>query len=382
MRNTLLFLFLIAAISVSAQTQVLKGRIVDSKTQEGLTYTNIGVEGTFYGTASDAEGFFELNIPDQFKAEKLYISAVGYKNKSIDLNGLLSKDFNLIKLDAQTYGIADVDVAAQSRVLFRIIKSASQNISKNFTSNPVGYKVFYSERITTGFKTQVREAVAKLYDENGYKNCSVKDAFDSRNFQFVQSKKSFDTYSFPEGSNGFEELLEMDIVRSASTILNEKLLNDFDLQLVGQSVFEGDSVWIIAYKTAETDLAHTGDFYAEKMNGKIYVSKSDYGIIRNECAIEASKNNRQNRSLATKANSQQKVKYNFTSTYKKENGKYHLAFLSSQKSFVNGENIGVKSIRNASVLEVDNSPSKIIGKDYFEDVVYEESFWQSFKKPF
>ncbi len=381
MRNTIFFLLLIATFTVSAQTEILKGRIVDSNTQEGIAYTNIGIEGTFYGTASDAEGFFELKVPDEFKNEKLYISAVGYKNEILDVNQLLTKDFNLIRLAAQTYDIADIDVAAQSRVLFRVLKNASQNISKNYFKGPLGMKVYYSEDVNIGEKTKSREAVANIYDQNGYSQPGVLDAYKSRNFKFVQSKKNFEPYSFPNGSTGFEELLEMDVVRSASTVLNEKLLNDYDLQLEGSSIFEGDSVWIISYKTSETDLAHTGDYYAEKINGKIYVSKSDYGVIRNECAIEASKNNAQNRSLVAKDNAQKVVKYHFTATYKKQSGKYALAYVDSKKTFTNAKNQTELISKKASILDVSTSPSKISGKDYFEDVTYIESFWRSFKKP-
>ena len=381
MKSTIVLLFLIASLAASAQTQVLKGRIVDSSTQEGIAYTNIGVEGTFYGTASDAEGFFELKIPKEFQTEKLYISAVGYKNKIFDLVRLLTNDFNLIKLEAQTYDIAHIDIAAQSRVMFRVIKTASQNISKNYSKGSLGMKVYYSEEIVSAGQTRSREAIANVYDKNGYSQPSILDAFESRNFEFIQSKKDFEPYSFPAGVTGFEELLEMDVVRSASSILNEKLLNNYDLQLEGTSIFEEDSVWIISYKTNETDLPHTGDFYATKFEGKIYVSQSDYGIIRNECAIEATKNNSLNRSLLAKENAQENVVYQFTATYKKQAGKYVLAYLDCQKTFTNAENQLVSSSRKASILEVNETPSQIIGKDYFEDAAYVENFWRSFKKP-
>ncbi len=382
MKNTIVLIFLFASLAVSAQTQVLKGRIVDSGTQAGVAYTNIGVEGTFYGTASDADGFFELKIPEEFQTEKLYISAVGFKNEIFDLVQLTKKDFNLISLTAQTYDIADIDIAAQSRVLFRVVKTASQSISKNYINSTLGMKIYYSEKVISGGQTKSREAVVNIYDKNGYRQPNVVDAFESRNFKFAQSKKNFESYSFSTGSTGFEELLEMDVVRSASTILNTKLLNDYDLQLEGTSVFEGDSVWIISYKTSEMDLAHTGDFYATKIDGKIYISKSDYGIIRNECAIEADKNSSQNRSLFAKENVQENVRYHFTATYKKQSGKYALAYLDCQKTFTNAKGQSVSTNRKASVLDVSTTPSKISGKDYFEDAAYIDSFWRSFKKPF
>ncbi len=120
MRHFFLIAFLFIAVASQAQTKLIKGRIVDSQTQEGIAYTNIGIEGTYYGTASDADGFFELKIPDEFAGKMLFVSAVGYTNKSISVPELLQKDFARIAINEQTYNIEGIDVAAQSRVLYRI----------------------------------------------------------------------------------------------------------------------------------------------------------------------------------------------------------------------------------------------------------------------
>jgi hypothetical protein len=375
-------LFLLINLQVTAQVETLKGRVVDSKTQDGIAYTNIGVEGTFYGTASDVQGFFELKIPDEFKSEEMFFSAVGYKNQNFNLVSLLQKDFSLIQLDEQTYSIENIDVAAQSRVLFRVLRSAATKIPENYMQGPLGMKFYYVETMKKDAGTeQRREAVVELYDATGYSSPSITDAFQSRHYQFSQVHKNFISYSFPAGQTGFDELVEMDIARLWNSILNEKLLNDFDLQLEDVSQYEGDSVWIISYKTEETGLAHTGDFYATKLDGKIYISKNNYEILRNECIIEADKNNPQNRSLAAKNNVQNKVSYHFTAAYKKQNGKYALSYLDCKKTFADSNKQKSEYNRKASVLELNKSPQKISGKDYFENEAYVANFWDSFKRP-
>jgi hypothetical protein len=382
MRNLIISLFLLLGLQVSAQVETIKGRVVDSKTQSGIAYTNIGVEGTFYGTASDVQGFFELKIPDEFKKEKMFFSAVGYQNQTMDMGALLGETFSRVQLEEQTYSIENIDVAAQSRVLFRVLKSAAENIPKNNQQGPLGMKFYYEETMKNGTAPeQQREAVIELYDETGYTSPSLSDAFKSRHYRFSQVKKNFDSYSFPGGQTGFDELIEMDIARLSNAVLNVKLLNDFDLQLEGISQYEGDSAWIISYKTEETGLAHTGDFYASKLNGKIYISKNNYEVLRNECIVEADKNNPQNRSLATKSNAQNKVNYHFTAAYRKQNGKYALGYLDCKKTFVNDKGQESSYSRKASVLELNNSPQKISGKDYFENETYVANFWDSFKRP-
>lgn len=378
---TLLLLFCIP-VYVAAQPKTLKGRIVDASTQEGVAYTNIGIEDTFYGTASDAEGFFELKIPEEFFAGKLFVSAVGYRNVTFLLYDLLGKEFVRIPLEKQTYRIEGVDVQAQSRVLFRIIRTASRRVPENYHAGPVGLKFYYQEeKQVNDSSLRKREAVVEVYDKNGYSSPSVIDAYQNRSYRFVEVKKNFASGSFADGQTGFDELLEMDLVRLSNTILNEELLNDYDLSLEGVSTYQGDSVWIISYKTGKPDLAHSGDYFAERMDGKIYVLKDNYAIIRNECVIKAERNNSQNRSLYTDDPEQRQVSYHFTGTYRNEDGKYMVNYLDCDKTYINPQGEQVTRIRKAYAMELQRQPEELSGRDYFEDTPYAEDFWQNFKKP-
>ena len=105
MKHSIIFLFILISAQVFAQTQTLKGRVVDSKTQEGIGFASIGVEGTFIGTASDIDGYFELKINDNQSDEMLYISAVAYQNLSFEISELVVQDFIRISLTEQTYSI-------------------------------------------------------------------------------------------------------------------------------------------------------------------------------------------------------------------------------------------------------------------------------------
>jgi len=382
MKQSLLFLLLILSVQVWAQPKTLKGRIVDAGTQEGIAYTNIGIEGTFYGTASNAEGFFELKVPEEFADGKILVSAVGYENKNLQIRDLLGKEFIRVPLSEQTYRIEGVDVAAQSRVLFRIVRTAARQVPENYFAGPLGLKVYYQEEKQVNDTTrQTREAVVELYDENGYSKPSVTDAFLSRKYRFLQVKKNFDSWSFPSGETGFDELLNMDLARLSNTIFDEELLNDYDLHLEGVSLYEGDSVWVISYKTTMPGLARSGDYYATRMDGKMYVLKKNYALIRNECMIEAERNNSQDRSLFTKSDDQRKVRYHFTSAYREQDGKYALSYLDCDKTYTDPQGERISYTRKASVLDLQTSPAKISGRDFFEHTPYVENFWNSFNRP-
>jgi len=379
MKHILILASILLTLSVQAQTKLLKGRIVDAGDQSGIAYTNIGIEGTFYGTASNADGFFELKIPDEFAGKNLFVSAVGYENESYPVSELLKNDFARLSLNEQTYSIEGIDVAAQSRVLFRVIRTAVEQIPTNYHSGPVGMKYHYlGKTFVNDSTTQIREAIVEMTDQSGYSKPGVANAYENRNFRFTEVNKNFHSYSFPDGQSGFDELIDQDIVRQTNTIFNERLINDYDLHLEGISSYEGDSVWVISYKTSKPDLAHSGDYYATKMEGKLYILKSNYALVRNECLIEATKNNPQNRSLYTAGNDQQKVSYHLTTIYQKQGGKYLLSYMDQDKTFTNPAGDIVKLARKAALLDFSKSPQLISGRSYFEDANYDEKFWNSF----
>jgi len=137
----MIFIFSFGIFTVSAQTeaeivQTIKGKVINKATNEAVSYTNIGIENTFHGTASDEEGNFQLKIPQEMASGDIYFSAIGYRNEKFPVASLFDREFNIIKLEPQSYSIEDVDIAAQSKVLIRILRMASENTPYNFLGGP------------------------------------------------------------------------------------------------------------------------------------------------------------------------------------------------------------------------------------------------------
>src|SRR6056297_244099 len=131
-RYIIIILSLFMGIKITAQSetgiaQTIKGKVVNKATNEVVSYINIGIEDTFYGTASDEEGNFQLKIPEEMTSGDIYFSAIGYKSEKFPVANLFDREFNIIKLEPQSYDIENVDVAARSKVLIRILRMASEN---------------------------------------------------------------------------------------------------------------------------------------------------------------------------------------------------------------------------------------------------------------
>lgn len=110
----LLIFFMLAAwlpLAVGAQT-VLKGKIVDEKTNQELIGAVVLVEGTTNGTITALDGSFSLKVkPGDFKVE---ISFLGYIKQSIAISVKdgETKDLETIALKSDAIGLEEVKIVA------------------------------------------------------------------------------------------------------------------------------------------------------------------------------------------------------------------------------------------------------------------------------
>ncbi len=314
-------LFFLSLGSMAQQSgkivKTIKGKVINASTNEPISYTNIGLEGTFHGTASDGEGNFELKIPQELASKNIYFSAVGFKNKQFPVKSLFDKEFNVIKIKSQSYGIEDIDIAAQNMVLIRILRMASENIPYNFIRGPYNLIGTYSNEKTVNNATTKQNAEVLIYDHNGYAHPSKEDAFQSLKYS-IKKEETDDDYRFSTGTTNLDELLELDWVRSATSVLNPALTTGFKLKLEDEPTVNGEEYWIISFKQGQPTLAGSGDFYATGFEGKITINKEDYSVLNIEGKVVSPKNNRQGKALAigsSNTNYFENVSYDFSIQY-------------------------------------------------------------------
>ena len=159
---------------------------------------------------------------------------MGFTNKQFPVKELFSKEFAVVKLQSQSYDVEEVDVAAQNKVLIRILRMASENIKYNYGSGPFNMHFAYSkEKAVDGQVKSPQIATVLLYDETGYTHPSKSDAFKARNYS-VTKEQTDDDYSFSSAQLNLDDLLGFDWVRSASGILSPALLSSYQLALESQ----------------------------------------------------------------------------------------------------------------------------------------------------
>lgn len=360
----LLFFTPVMAQVGNNQIKTITGKVVNEITNEAVSYTNISIEGTFYGTASDEDGNFELKIPEEMIPGKISFSAVGYIQGNFTITNLLDRDHNIIKLRPTSYDIENVDVAAQSMVLIRILRMASENTPYNFLGGPFNLKCEYENKKTTDDSIMIiRNAEVLIYDETGYKTPSKTDAYRRLKYSIGSTEPD---YRFSSGITNFDELLGLDWVRSASSVLSPAIINSFELELVEEPELETGPAWVIAFAQETPTLAGSDDFYATSFNGRITILKEDYSVQKIEGTGIAKKHNRQGKSLAVgnyDSDHFENVNYSFSVTYSSLKPEEFLL----QKKYTHK----MKQVEETSRLKVNEvqmyDVKKIANRDYFVD---------------
>ena len=344
--------------------KTIKGKVVNATTNEPVSYTNIGLLGTYFGTASNAEGDFELKITEEMTDLNIYFSAVGFANRKFPVNTLFDKAFNVIKIEPLSYGIDDVDVEAQSRVLVRILTTASEDIPNNFAAGPFNMEGKYTnKKIIDDTVSVVQNADILIYDQSGYSNPSKLNAY--KNLKYSLKKDQWDIYlPFSGETTNIDELLDLDWVRSAFSILNPKILAGFQLKLESEQDINGQKCWIISFSQEKPALAGSGDFYATGFEGKITIAQDNYSVLNIEGKVISPKNNRQGRSLATGNSSKrfyENVSYQFSMDYTSLRPE---KFSLKKEYTFNGRKVSENATLQINQIGSSNLQS-IVNRDYF-----------------
>ena len=90
--------FLGFSFAISAQTKIVSGIVVDSISKKAIPYVNIGIFYKNFGTITNEEGYFELQIPNELLHDSLTFSFVGFKMVTKPISGFSNQEKNQISL--------------------------------------------------------------------------------------------------------------------------------------------------------------------------------------------------------------------------------------------------------------------------------------------
>jgi hypothetical protein len=127
-KDTVVVFLLCSFSNIFAQESIIiKGKIVDASTGNGIPYSTIEIYGANIGTSADGEGVFKLEVGNVLGDTVVFrVSAVAHEKQVIPVHEISFDNENVIKLKARTIVLKEL-VINSKKIKERSIRSANLN---------------------------------------------------------------------------------------------------------------------------------------------------------------------------------------------------------------------------------------------------------------
>ena len=339
----LVFLMLLVPLAKS-KAQMICGLVTDKLTDNKLAYVNIWSNNSLWGTITNEEGQFQLDLGQNKNIDTLNISHLGYLPFSVDLSLLRTQDTLKIALVPNSLALNEVVVCGGNR-----IESANKILKKMRFSffhdySPISYeaKGFYRETIKGGGKyLGFGEAVCDFHFEGANKNFRKPAAkyFHTSWFNLLEIRRS--DYFIDFGYNGkpradFQLMSIMGYEKGViyNMILNNKISRKMEFKILGDTINSNSEQFYIleGIKKKECVSADLFTYQYFELPDRVllYVSSVDWRLKQVEIFRKPDEETILLPGiLVEKRNGESRV----TIKYEKHNGYSKLNFISFRRSF-------------------------------------------------
>ena len=310
-------------VTYSQQPEYIRGKVIDSKTNQPLSYATILLKNSQVGIFTNAEGDFRVLNKPVFQSDSLIVTCIGYYRLSVAFSKLKITDLNNLKLVPNVYGLNEVRVIARKRNLNSeaIIARALRNIMDNYPVRPFSYVSYYRDYQKDSVNyLNLNEAIIQTLD-TGFACQSVINRYRLLDFKKntdFQRKDVTPFYDLPETDHSdiwFKKipyavvgdqygnelfiLLVHDALRNfdtrsfsfVDTLTKDFIRNHIFSNPVG--TWEGNTLLYKINFTAKRQI--TGKVI--QITGAIFIQPDDYSIHRLEYSASLVKSEKKNREI-------------------------------------------------------------------------------------
>ena len=136
---SLSFLLIFLSGVYAVQAQAISSRVIDAKTGEAIPYATVQY-GENKGIITNDEGEFSLYIKASAVPDSLYISCMGYEKTAISAEKVLD---SVISIDPKPIELSEVYLFDEELEIDEIISRVKQNLSKNYSQDPIKQRLFF-----------------------------------------------------------------------------------------------------------------------------------------------------------------------------------------------------------------------------------------------
>lgn len=255
-------------INTTTRYKTLRGHVLDSQTQQPLSFATIGIPEVAMGTTANLDGAFILKIPKANQATNVLISHIGYKTKIIPIT-LFAQSTISIFLETDIISIQEIIIRNIDPK--QLIADALQKIPDNYSQIPVYYTSFYREGVVKNKKYQnYSEAIFKIYKS------PVQKQFESDQVKLIKSRKTqnlepADTLSI-KLKGGINSSLALDMVKNIPSFLDESYWSKYSFKRSDMVSINGMTAFAISFNLNK-------DITDPLLEGVIYIDINTLAIL-------------------------------------------------------------------------------------------------------
>jgi len=152
--------------SLTAQRQLITGRVFDERSHEPLGFASVSIVGKPVGTVTNAAGEFDFYISEEYKNDSLVISHVGYKSFRARIDRLAKGSLS-VGLKAISVLLREIVIREKELTGKEIVAKAVKNLTLNYSTKPFCLQGFFRQiEAENGKYVLLAEAAVDVYDKN------------------------------------------------------------------------------------------------------------------------------------------------------------------------------------------------------------------------
>ncbi|MFI1743779.1 carboxypeptidase-like regulatory domain-containing protein [Thalassobellus sediminis] len=313
--------FLCNILNINGQTTdsftEIKGKVIDSKTNDPLIFTDLVIKDSNISTISNTDGEFVLKIPNTLNNAILTISRLGYQKEEILISTLKSNQ--KIKLTQAATELTPISIATYTDAK-ALLKETLKNKSSNYNNNNALMTAFYRETIKKRKKNaSLSEAVVQIHK-------SPYGSVKRDGIELIKSRKKtdytkLDTLAIKLQGGPFSNLYT-DIIKYPEYIFDKEDIDLYDFSFDTSTQINKNMVYVINFKQK---LGVTTPLYY----GKLYIDSETLALTNAVYSL-----NVENRELSSRMYIRKKprkvdvypTQATYRVNYRTQNGKWHYAY--------------------------------------------------------
>jgi len=130
-----------------AQETVVKGKITDAETNDGLPFVNIYFKGTIVGSSSNFEGYYEIRTMAQ--VDSLHVSCLGYNSKLKPVKNGVEQIINF-QLAPSVHTLSEIVIVPGENPAFKVLRKMEEFKTINNPDQLTAYQFENYNRIQIG----------------------------------------------------------------------------------------------------------------------------------------------------------------------------------------------------------------------------------------